>query len=137
MAQTICPCDSGKAFADCCRPFLSGRLQPASPTQLMRSRYSAFCTGNIDYLIATQHPAQRTAADRQTLAQTIAETAWLALRVLHADESQVVTGRGQVEFVAYYKSHGTLGQLHERSNFVRQGNRWYYTQGVRLPPLRT
>jgi SEC-C motif domain protein len=136
MAQTACPCGSGKTFIDCCEPYLRGRLQPASPTQLMRSRYSAFCTGNIEYLIATQHPAHRTATDRQTLAQTIAETEWLALRVLHADESQLAVGIGQVEFVAFYKSNGALGQLHERSDFLRQADRWYYTQGVRLPPLR-
>ena len=70
------------------------------------------------------------------MAQTIAETKWLALRVLHADENQAAMGSGQVEFVAFYKSNGTLGQLHERSDFIRQNDRWYYTQGVRLALIR-
>ncbi len=95
----------------------------------MRSRYSAFCTGNVNYLIATHHPAQRGADDRQTLAQTIAETEWLSLRVLHSSESQV-------EFVAFFKSDNVLAQLHERSNFVRLNGRWVYVDGVHLPPIR-
>jgi len=95
----------------------------------MRSRYSAFCTGNVNYLIATRHSSQRAAADRQTLAQTIAETKWLSLRVLHASESQV-------EFVAFYQSQGQLSQLHERSNFVSESGRWFYVDGVHLPPIK-
>lgn len=136
MDQTACPCGSGKTYIDCCAPYLAGRAQPALPVQLMRARYSAFCKGKIDYLIATHHPAQRKADDRQTLAQTIAETKWLALRVLASDESQIAAGVGTVEFVAFYTSQGRLAQLHEQSEFVRDQDRWYYRQGVILAPLR-
>ncbi len=95
----------------------------------MRSRYSAFCTGNIDYLIATHHPTQRGNQERQALAQTIAETEWLSLRVLAATENQV-------EFVAFYKTQGKLGQLHERSNFVQHNGQWVYVDGMYLPPIK-
>ena len=101
----------------------------------MRSRYTAFCTANIDYLIATHHPTQRQADDRQTLAQTIAHTRWLSLRVLNSDRSQETNGVGTVEFVAFYQSQGNLGQLHERSQFIRQDNRWYYHHGAILDPI--
>ncbi len=136
MTLESCPCGSGKAYANCCAPYLTGRAQPASPVQLMRSRYSAFCQGQIDYLIATHHPSQRKADDRQTLAQTIAGTEWLALRILHSDESQAATGVGTVEFVAFYQSQGRLGQLHEQSEFIRQHDRWYYQHGIMLAPIR-
>ncbi len=136
MPQEVCPCGSGKTYADCCAPYLTGQSQPATPTQLMRSRYSAFCKGNIDYLIATHHPAQRAADDRQTLARAIAETEWLGLRVLQSDESKIAAGVGTVEFVAFYKSKGMFGQLHEQSEFIRQADRWYYRQGVMLAPLK-
>ncbi|MCX6049521.1 MAG: YchJ family protein [Chloroflexi bacterium] len=136
MSQAACPCGSGKTGTDCCAPFLTGQAKPTSPEQLMRSRYSAFCTGNIDYLIATHHPSQRTAADRETLAQTMAETQWLALRVLHTDESQIAAGVGVVEFVAFYKNKGVFGQLHEKSEFIRQSDRWYYLKGVLLAPIK-
>lgn len=101
----------------------------------MRSRYTAFCKGNTEYLITTRHPAQRQADDRQTLAQTIAETEWLGLRVLTCDRSKEAVGVGTVEFVAFYQSQGNLGQLHERSDFIRYNNRWYYHHGTILAPL--
>ena len=82
----------------------------------MRSRYTAFCRGEVDYLIATHHPSKRQGDDRQSLTQTIAETEWLNLRVLASREMGEV---GTVEFVAFFKAQGTLSQLHERSDFVR------------------
>ncbi|CAN5408498.1 YchJ family protein [soil metagenome] len=135
MRQQTCLCGSGKTDEACCAPYLTGQAKPTSPVQLMRSRYSAFCQGNLDYLVATHHPSKRKADDRQTLAQVIAETEWLGLRVLHTDERQVAVGKGTVEFVAFYKSQGQLGQLHEKSEFIRQNGRWYYLQGVLLPPI--
>lgn len=99
----------------------------------MRSRYAAFCRGDVDYLIATHHPSKRQGYDRQSLSQTIAMTEWLGLRVL---DSQATGAVGTVEFVAFFKAQGTLSQLHERSEFVRQGGRWYYLQGKLLPPIR-
>ena len=123
-------------YEACCAPYLTGQAKPTSPVQLMRSRYSAFCQGQIDYLVATHHPSKRKADDRQTLAQTIAETEWLGLRVLHTDERQIAAGVGTVEFVAFYKSQGGVGQLHEQSEFIRQNGRWYYLNGVMLPPIK-
>lgn len=101
----------------------------------MRSRYTAFCMANIDYLIATHHPTQRQADERQTLARTIADTRWFSLRVLGRDRSKEAVGVGTVEFVAFYQSQGNFGQLHERSQFIRQDNRWYYHHGVILDPI--
>ena len=101
----------------------------------MRSRYTAFCMANIDYLIATHHPTQRQADERQTLASTIADTRWFSLRVLGRDRSKEAVGVGTVEFVAFYQSQGNFGQLHERSQFIRQDNRWYYHHGVILDPI--
>jgi len=50
-------CLQGRAcqekYKDCCYPFLIGASKPETPEQLMRSRYSAFCTKNIEYLFST------------------------------------------------------------------------------------
>lgn len=99
----------------------------------MRSRYTAFCRGDVDYLVATHHPSKRQGDDRQSLSQTIAMTEWLGLRVLHTQETDEV---GTVEFVAFFKAQGQLSQLHERSAFVREDGRWYYLEGKLLPSLR-
>lgn len=101
----------------------------------MRARYTAFCKGAIDYLIATHHPNKRQVDDRQTLAQTLAETTWLSLRVLSNEQTQEANGVGTVEFVAYYRHKDQIGQLHERSTFMRHNDRWYYCEGVILAPI--
>jgi SEC-C motif-containing protein len=128
-----CPCGSGQSFAACCESFLTGVARPATPEQLMRSRYTAFCRQQVDYLIATHHPPQRELDERQALLKTTRETTWLSLRVLAAPPAR--GDHGVVEFVAFFLSHNTVNQLHERSNFVRDAGRWYYVDGLHLPPI--
>ena len=53
-----CPCHSGRKYKRCCRLVHEG--QPAaSPEALMRSRYSAYVHGEVDYLLNTWHPDTR------------------------------------------------------------------------------
>lgn len=132
MSDDRCPCGSGNPYAACCQPYLDGHTQPTSPEQLMCSRYSAFYTGRIDYLIATHHPFQRQADDRQILANTIATTEWVGLRVIYSNATAEV---GRVEFAAFYKRQGVIEQLHEKSEFIRQNDRWYYLHGTILEPI--
>jgi SEC-C motif-containing protein len=101
---------------------------------LMRSRYTAYHQGNIDYLIATHHPTQRYPGQRAAILQSVATTTWLGLRVLATEAGQATDSHGVVEFVAYYKDP-KLGQVHERSRFTRQKDRWLYVDGDALPPL--
>ena len=47
-----CPCDSGQTYVDCCGPWHAGLAQglhAPTPETLMRSRYSAYVLGLIDY----------------------------------------------------------------------------------------
>lgn len=92
----------------------------------MRSRYAAFCRSEVDYLLATCHPALRGPDERSVLARACEETRWRALRILDAP---VASGdAGEVEFVAFHEGPPP-GQLHERSSFVREGGRWLYRSG--------
>ena len=103
MTQTPCYCQSKKPFTTCCQPLLSRRRKPKTPEALMRSRYTAFCRGDIKYLIATSHPLRRTTNDDTILQETINKTAWLWLRILSASDPQLSRGtsnKGMVEFVA-------------------------------------
>lgn len=134
MSQNLCPCGSLKAFGQCCQPFLEGHLNVPTPEALMRSRYTAFCRGHVDYLIATHHPSKRQADDTQTLQNTINGTEWLGLTVIKAPRPKPTDTVGFVEFAAFYK-RDEFGQLHERSQFIKEGGRWYYLQGEILPTL--
>ena len=102
----------------------------------MRSRYSAFHEGKIDYLIATLHPSKRQVTDRETLGRVVATTTWSGLRILAVDGGTEGDETGQVEFVAYYcesgaskGQDGSTKQLHERSRFIKEDGRWFYLSG--------
>jgi len=141
MTETFCCCNSGNKSDACCGPYLSGQAIPATPEQLMRSRYAAFFHKNIDYLIATRDPDHREENDRQLLAETCKITQWLGLVVMKTDASQLARGVGYVEFAAFYDQKGTQlydqirGQIHEKSRFVNKEGRWFYCDGQLLAPV--
>lgn len=99
----------------------------------MRSRYSAFCSGNIEYLVHTHHPNYRSPEEAQLLRQTIADTHWLGLNVLHHLHDG---DKGEVEFIAYFGNANAPQQLHERSQFMREAGQWFYLDGEQLPALK-
>ncbi|OIV47550.1 hypothetical protein BK025_03205 [Sodalis sp. TME1] len=135
--RSICPCESGRPYADCCAPFLSGDLLPATPEQLMRSRYSAFVVEDVDYLLATWHPQAGAAAWRNELTDGFRATRWRGLRVIDCAAGQDA-GQGYVEFIARYydERQRRNGFIHERSRFVRLDERWYYVDGRHTVPGR-
>ena len=119
-----CPCGSEKAYAECCQRFHDGVLfgpLPASPVQLMRSRYSAFALRLTDYLLATWHATTRPHA------LSLADNPdWVALQIVSdsADGDQ-----GKVHFRAFYQLGSETGMLEEHSEFVRESGRWFYLNG--------
>ena len=121
-----CPCGTGRDLAVCCGRYHAGEAAPDAEA-LMRSRYSAFVTGNADYLRATWHPDTR--PDELGLdAPGAQKTTWLGLTV----KSHRVTGpeTAEVEFVARLREPtGRAVRLHERSRFVREDGRWFYVDG--------
>ncbi|MEO6624292.1 MAG: YchJ family protein [Burkholderiaceae bacterium] len=122
-ANTPCPCESGLTYVQCCGLWHSGlsdgRCAPSAEA-LMRSRYSAYVLGLIEYLLATWHGS--TAPGELELPPV----KWLGLEVRHAQESG---DAGVVEFVARMRDNHRSQRLHEISRFVRENGRWYYIDG--------
>lgn len=123
-----CPCGAGEPYGSCCEPLHLGAAAPTAE-HLMRSRYSAFCLSKIDYLLATLHPSQRQPNDRANLLQTLSRTKWTRLRILATNRGAAGDDSGRVEFVATYHEGGIARRLHERSDFVKENDRWYYHSG--------
>ncbi len=118
-----CPCGSGKDYVACCEPLHTGKTIAVTAEQLMRSRYSAYVTGNIDYLIETTDPSQRKHYSRKEIQRWAEESEWLKLEILAADETIV-------EFRAFYRDGKKMLQVHrERSTFRKEGGKWYYVEG--------
>lgn len=105
----------------------------------MRSRYTAFVIGDANYLLATHHANYRP-ENTDSLQSTIQSTQWINLIVLGTQKGQRKDKTGSVEFVAAYRSTKAvdrsalsgISQLHEKSQFVREGGQWFYTKGVLL-----
>lgn len=115
-AHAACPCGTGRPYADCCGPLLDGVRQAATPEELMRSRYTAYCRGADAYVWRTWHPRtrpQNTRVDRLD---------WIGLEVLDATATEV-------EFVATFLLRGRRQRLHERSRFEQRAGRWFYVDG--------
>ena len=89
----------------------------------MRSRYSAFTLRDHPYLLATWHPATR-----PTSVPFDRNQHWLGLKIVDTRSTGVDTA--EVEFVARSRVAGkTALRHHERSRFVREGDRWFYVDG--------
>lgn len=91
----------------------------------MRSRYSAFAVGDADYLLATWH-----ASTRPSDVELEAGMRWRRLDVLATSAGGPFDRTGVVEFDARWSQDGERGVLHEVSEFVREGGRWYYLRGT-------
>ena len=121
MSHT-CPCGSGIALADCCGKWHQGQPAP-SAERLMRSRYSAYSLGLIDYLVATTLPAQQAALDRDSMRAWSLGSTWLGLEV---EGSELIDTHAFVTFTARWHDGDGEHRHRERSAFVQQAGRWYF-----------
>jgi len=93
----------------------------------MRSRYTAYALGLVDYLLYTWHASTR--PERLELVEST-PIRWLGLMILKTQAGGPDDMDGLVEFVARYKPAGRAGRLHEISRFCREDGCWFYVEGV-------
>jgi len=125
-----CWCGNPTTPDSCCGRILDATVNAQTAEQLMRSRFSAFCCANIDYLIASHHPSKRQADDQQSLADTISQCEWLHLSIVNNRDGKAHDDQGSVEYIATYTQQGELFQLHEDSKFIKENDRWFYLEGT-------
>jgi len=113
-----CPCGSGLLAEQCCLPFIDGVRPAPTAEALMRSRYTAYCLGNTDYLLSSWHASSRPAQlDADNEAQ------WIRLKIIASKDDHV-------EFIATYRIQGKAHKLHETSRFIYEKPYWYYVDGI-------
>ncbi|QLF92607.1 YchJ family protein [Pseudomonas sp. ABC1] len=120
-----CPCGSGDRLAECCGRYHTGHPAPA-PEQLMRSRYSAYVLGLIDYLHATTLPSQQARIDLDAIRQWSQESTWLGLEVEECRLLGAQPEHAHVSFTARWHDMAGNHAHHERSTFVQRNGRWYF-----------
>ena len=89
----------------------------------MRSRYSAYAVGDLDYVWRTWHPRTRP----ETV--TPSDEVWTGLEIVDTVAGGRGDDEGVVEFRAHYRRNRRSGTLHERSRFAVRARRWFYLDG--------
>lgn len=136
-SPTRCPCDTGLPYASCCGPYHQGRSEAPDAVALMRSRYAAFATRQVEYLARTLHPEHPDAsAPRQVLVASLRASCdsnrYMGLRVLdHRPPDE--QGVARVLFHARVFSGGRDQSFVERSRFLHDGVGWRYRDGELSP----
>ena len=122
----MCPCASNKPFQECCDIFISGAHLPSTPEQLMRSRYTAYVLGNIDYIANTMCGVAANHFNVDSIKIWVEKITWLGLKVLKSNMHQ---NKGFVEFIASYEKNNKKQKIHEISQFSLIDGKWYYVSG--------
>ena len=138
--SALCPCGSRQTYGLCCRKFIEEECLPERPEQLMRSRYTAYTQGNMDYIQQTMVGRALKGFDPQETRQWALTVKWKKLSVLKTGslpapgsgeesgaESGAESNKAYVEFVATYQESRSLHELREKSEFLKQDGRWFYS----------
>src|SRR4051812_16251626 len=111
---SACPCGSASDEATCCAPILAGALAPTA-VALMRSRYTAYVRGDIDYVVRTHDASTRSEVDIPAVTRWSRETEWLGLEILGTQAGTIDDDQGVVEFIARGITAGKPFAQRERS----------------------
>ena len=130
----LCPCQSGKEYAECCGPVISGSRAAPTAEVLMRSRYSAFAQNETAYLEQSLHPDQRADYDPVATQNWADRSEWVKLEILDTGGGSEEDEEGTVEFIATYRQKGNTLTHHELGRFSRLNGTWYYTDGTIITP---
>ncbi|MFC1895519.1 YchJ family protein [Thermodesulfobacteriota bacterium] len=130
-----CPCGSQSPYADCCGPLIERTRSADTPEELMRSRYSAYARGEVDYIVETTHPSRRQGHDPRMIARWSRKSDWHDLQILGVEGGGPDDDEGKVEFIAEYTEKGGRVQHHEIAEFKKSDGQWYFFDG-NPPPAK-
>lgn len=133
--MTHCSCGSQKDYATCCELYLTHQQKPDTPQELMRSRYTAYCLANIDYIQNTMRGKALVGFNAINAKRWATRMNWIKLTIL--ETSMDNPHKGYVEFIATFVDGHVLNSMHEKSEFIQEEGKWYYVDGVQIPSLDT
>jgi SEC-C motif-containing protein len=129
LQTQMCLCGSGKSYALCCQPCHEGNLVESAEA-LMRSRYSAYSLGLVDYIIKTTHPGHPDAkrsedVRRKEIEEFCKTTVFKKLEILDVQENTVT-------FKVFLSMDGKDFSFTEKSTFEKVLGKWLYLSGAIL-----
>jgi SEC-C motif domain protein len=124
-----CFCGSDKSFDACCGSFLNGTASAPTAEALMRARYSAYVTANIDFIERTHHSSTRSEFNRESARKWAEESQWQGLEIIKTIDGTEQDAEGSIEFIATYSQKEETIQHHELSVFRREAGAWTFVDG--------
>lgn len=131
-----CPCGSGEEFSACCDLYLSGKQKPKTAEATMRSRYAAFVTGNVDYIMNSHHPETVKQIDRAGIEDWSKNAVWQSLDVISVENDGEDSDEAVVEFLAKYVQEGKNYQHHEVALFKKNEADWFFYDVKKNRPIK-
>ena len=124
-----CPCNSGKAYGECCGPILDGAVKAETAEALMRARYCAYVTEHIAFLKTSATKAVQDEFDEQASTAWSRAASWHSLEIIRTEKGGKDDTTGVVEFRATYTANGEFCNHHEVSTFVKEADGWKFEDG--------
>ena len=125
LVNNKCFCGSNDKFSSCCQLFINQtnnqKAFPQTPEQLMRSRFSAYATGNSQYIYDTYAKSSQTSQSVSEINDWSNACVWIALQIWSINNGDITKKKSSeqfVEFSAFYITDNTLCELRENSRFV-------------------
>ncbi len=132
-----CYCGKKLSFDECCNLIIKGTKQAETAEELMRARYSAYCTNEMDFVESTHHPDGDDEFNKEEALEWSKNSDWKNLEILDTHLGQKSDTEGEVEFKAYYEINQTPFCHHERSRFSKVDGKWYFLDGkIHNTPLK-
>jgi len=120
--EELCPCKSGKTFAECCEGIINGQKKASSPEEVMRARYCAYALGQVQFLKTSATKQVQEEFDEEASSAWSRSARWHGLEIIKA-EGDIV------EFRANYTVNGEYCNHHEISKFVKEEGEWKFSDG--------
>ncbi len=133
--KDLCPCGSGKTYAECCEGIIKGSVKAPTAEALMRARYSAYEKQEIDFIINSCEEGEKIAEiDRKATEEWSKTSKWHGLKILRTEKGTENDDEGIVEFEATYTDRKGLRDVHHELGYFKKidGN-WMYSVGQVKP----
>ena len=124
-----CHCGEGQSFEVCCEPYILKKDKPKTAEALMRSRYSAFVVGAVDYIYETHLPNKRQEVSKDEIMAWSQDSSWHGLEIVEKSDGEAKNSSGIVEFIAKYSTNDQRYNHHERASFEKIEDEWFFVDG--------
>ena len=124
-----CPCGSKLPFSTCCEPIITEKTPAETAEQLMRSRYTAYVKGAVDFILNSTLEEKRKECDEKAIKNWSKNSVWHKLDIISTEKGTSDDTEGVVEFEAVFTESGIKKNLHEKAVFKKIDGYWFYIDG--------